>query len=48
MGALYRPVARGGDFAITPIGATSEYGDYTGVAIIDLKNQVTPLSVSMF
>lgn len=39
-GAKYRPIARGGDYAVTSTGATEPYGGYTGVAIIDLVDQV--------
>lgn len=39
-GATYRPLARGADFAATVTNGTSPYGGYTGVAIVDLVDQV--------
>lgn len=39
-GAKYRPVMRGAYYAATPMGAVSEYGGYTGVALVNLQDQV--------
>jgi hypothetical protein len=40
-GAKYRPIARGADFIATPSGATSEYGGYTELAIVNLRDEST-------
>lgn len=39
-GALYRPVARGSHYAVTPTNGQDDYGGYTAVAIVDLETQV--------